>query len=288
MEELLANCDPAGGTDLAEALQQAVALALGKTSAGETTQVVLITDSRVMMPLEGRTQVSGIIDAAAAAHVTMQVLDVAEHAEEDETLAAWAQRLKGEVHQPQSSDEASWLLVEWLEGRSPLVAADARLTIRMNPRAVAAYRLIGHEANSMAGLRPAALAAEMRAGETATALLEIWFQSNDEDDLGQAELVWRDPASGSEHRRTQRISRLQFAPTWQQAPISLQQAAIAAQTAELLRGSRTALRELGLTPQGAGDFAQLRQAAAGVHPRLAARADFQPWLELIRGLEALE
>ena len=56
--------------------------------------------------------------------------------------------------------------------------------------------------------------------------------------VAEAELTWVDPLDGSLHRRTQPISRLQFAPTYREAPLSLQAATLVAATAEILRGSK--------------------------------------------------
>ena len=94
--------------------------------------------------------------------------------------------------------------------------AVAKIESDFNPKAVAAYRLIGHEANSLADLTPAAVEAELAAGESATAMVELWFQPAEIDDLGRAELSWHD-AGGELRRVSQRISRLQFAPTFAEA-----------------------------------------------------------------------
>lgn len=282
MRRLLAELHPARGTDLAEGLQRAVALAWGQNAEpSNAARIVLITDSHVAMSPAAQAKVTEMIQASAARGTQLLVLDVGDQPEEDEVLASWAEMMHGDVRRPRSVEQAAWLLVETLYGQSALLAREARLTVRFNTQAVAAYRLIGHEANAMAAIRPASLAAELRAGEVATALLEIWFQPNDENEVGQVRLTWRDPSSGHEQQRTQRISRIQFAPTWEQSPLSLQQAAIAAQTAELLRGSRVFLRELGQAPQGKGDLAELRETANRAHPRLAERPDFRHWIDFL-------
>jgi hypothetical protein len=285
IRQLLAELRPRGGTDLAEGLQQAVAAALAEDQAPDkSSRIVLVTDSQVSMPPETLSLVTEMLESAAGAGVCLDVMDVGDHAEIDPTLARWAEQMHGDVRRPQTIDQAARLLTEALAGRSTFIASEARLSVRFNPGAVAAYRLIGHEPNPMAGLHPPALAAELRAGDVAATLMEIWFQPNDENDVGQVELAWRDPSSGQEHKRTQRISRIQFASTWEQAPLSLQQAAIAAQTAEVLRGSRTALRELGLNSPTRENLASLLEVAGRVHPPLAERPDFQEWITLLEQL----
>jgi Ca-activated chloride channel family protein len=284
LRRLLADLSPAGGTDLAQGLQQAAAVGLAEQSGDEkATRIVLITDSHVAMPLATESLVTEVLKTAAAGGVQLAVLDVGDQPETDRTLERWAEMMGGQLYRPESIDEAGWLLVEALYDQTPVVATEVKMTVRFRPQVVAAYRLIGHEANAMGSLHPAEQTTELRVGEAATTLFEIWFQPNDEDDVGEVELSWRD-ASGREQRRQQRISRIQFAPTWEQSPLSLQQAAIAAQTAEVLRGSRATLRELNLVPQEKENFERLLATAERIHPRLADRPQFQDFMSFVRQL----
>jgi Mg-chelatase subunit ChlD len=282
----LAQVRPAGGTDLAEAIQRAVTLALAVQPArDESVCVALVTDSRPAMPAAGKAAMTSFLSAAQAEKVRLEVLDLGDFQEPDEALVQWARMLRGEVLRVEAAEDLAWRLVELLYGCSPVAARDVELSIRFRPQAVAVWRLIGHEANAMASLQPATSRCDLRAGQTATALLEIWFQPNDENDVATVELTWRDPNSGQAQQLAQPISRLQFAPTWEQAPITLQQAAIAAETAEVLRGSRLALRELGISAGNDRGLAGVQQAAARVHARLGEREDFRRWLQLVEELE---
>ena len=206
----------------------------------------------------------------------------------DPALGEWAKVIAGDVRRTQDAGRIYWHLLEMLSGRSPVVASEAKLSVRFNPECVAAWRLIGHDANSFAAINPPSLDAELKAGEAATGLFEIWFRPGESDDVGQAELIWKEPNSGLPQRAIQRISRLQFAPTAAEMPLCLQQAALAAETAEVLKGSRDALRELGLVSANSRGLAGVLTAGRSVHPRLAQRADFQAFLEFVSRLEKLE
>jgi hypothetical protein len=151
--------------------------------------------------------------------------------------------------------------------------------------AVSAYRLIGHEANALADISPAALEAELLAGEAATALVELWFKPHEPNDLGTAELTWNDPATGQEQRLRQRISRVQFAATLREMPLPLLQAALAAQVGEVLHGSHDVLRQAGLRPASPRGLAAVAEVAAAANPRLAEREDLQRLLDLVRQIE---
>jgi hypothetical protein len=129
-------------------------------------------------------------------------------------------------------------LVETLtQGPAPL-ATDVSLRIDFNPQGVNAYRLIGHESTAVGGLLPASLEADLHVGEETSVLLEVWLSPNDENDIADVHLSWTDAESGRRHEAPrQRISRVQFATSFEGSPLSLQAAAIAAETAEILRQS---------------------------------------------------
>lgn len=287
LKRLLLSVEPHGGTDLAAGLQAAMTLLLAD-SLPQAKRLVLITDSRVIMPQGTESQVRSLLAEGEAVGAKMQILDVSDRSEIDPALAEWAKVLSGDVRRTPDAGRIYWHLLEMLSGRSPVVASEAKLSVRFNPECVAAWRLIGHDANSFAAINPPSLDAELKAGEAATGLFEIWFKPGESDDVGQAELTWKDPANGSARRVLQRISRLQFAPSAAEMPLSLQQAALAAETAEVLKGSRDALRELGLIPANGRGLEGVLAAGRTVHPRLAQRQDFQAFLELVVRLERLE
>ena len=287
LQRLLLSVEPHGGTDLAAGLQAAMTLLLSD-SLPQAKRLVLLTDSRVIMPQATETQVRSLLAEGEAVGAKMQILDVSDRSEIDPALAEWAKVLSGDARRTPDAGRIYWHLLEMLSGRSPVVASEAKLSVRFNPECVAAWRLIGHDANSFAAINPPSLDAELKAGEAASGLFEIWFKPGESDEVGQAELTWKDPASGSARRVLQRISRLQFAPTATEMPLSLQQAALAAETAEVLKGSRDALRELGLIPANSRGLEGVLAAGRTVHPRLAQRPDFQAFLEFVARLEKLE
>ncbi|MDX1946315.1 MAG: VWA domain-containing protein [Pirellulaceae bacterium] len=281
LRQLVGSLAPRGGTNLAGGLQRGAALAMAADLPLPTAKrLVLITDSPAEMPAETLAQVRDLLASAGEAGVRLDVLDLADHAEPDAVLVELAGQLAGHVLPVRTPRELSWALLEALAGTSPVIAAEARLTLRFNPKAVAAYRLIGHEASALAEITPAAVEAQFAAGEAATALVQLWFQPADVDDLGTAELTWHD-AAGQLQTVRQRLSRLQFAPTFGEAAISLQQASLAAQVADELRGTPAALREIGVVSAASG-LGEVLATAKQAHPQLRERAEFQRLLDLVR------
>ncbi len=89
---------------------------------------------------------------------------------------------------------------------------EARLMVRFNPAVVSAYRLVGHEANSVAQLMPPSTVVDLHPGDETPILFEILPQINpptvpswkvlgnlnrcESDWLAECELSWINPATG--------------------------------------------------------------------------------------------
>jgi Ca-activated chloride channel family protein len=286
IRQLLADLSPRGGTNLAAGVQHAASLAMsGAADPDAKRRMVLITDSQASMPAQTRIGVEQVLAAAGATGVRLDVVDLSQRSQIDSTLHAWADELGGDLRSVADSRQMYRLLLEALAGREATIARDARLKLHFNPQTVAAYRLVGHEANPLADLVPAATPAELAAGESAAALVELWFQPGDGNDLGYAELTWHDPDGSPEQRVRQRFSRLQFAPSLSEAPLPLVQAALAAEMGEVLRDSTAALRQAGVRPAGHRGLASIAATAEKANPQLLRRADVVRLLELVRELQ---
>jgi Ca-activated chloride channel homolog len=284
IRDLMAHLAPRGGTNLAVGLQTAVSLAMDdEVPADAARRLVLITDSQAQLPLATLDQLRQLLIAAGEGGVRLDVLDVGQREVLDTVLVEWAENLSGEVRPVRTARQLYWGLLEALAGSGPVVASDARLKLTFNPATVAAYRLIGHEANSLAEFAPASVQAELAAGEAASVLVELWFTPAGGDDVGFAELTWRDAADKPQIAR-QRISRLQFAPTLAESAPSLQQAAIAAEVGQELAGARDALRELRLKPANARGLAGIVALSDQLHSEVRHRPEFQRLLELVKRL----
>ncbi|ADB18832.1 von Willebrand factor type A [Pirellula staleyi DSM 6068] len=257
------------GTNLASGLQQSLLLAMqapGDATATppSATSVVVITDGTPEWSHATVQQLHALAADAAQQRIEMHVALVgnnarAQLAAERDSLGTLAldklsSLLAGEVHAIDSSRNLYALLTDTLAGGSAVLASEARLRIDFNPQVVSAYRLLGHGATALADVRPAEVSAEIRAGETAVVLVELWLAvdsgQSSSDDVATAHLSWLHPATGQATEVRQRVSRLQIAPSWNEASAPLQAAALAAGLAEQLRGTTQQL-------------ATLRNAAAG-------------------------
>jgi hypothetical protein len=177
---------------------------------------------------------------AAARGIQLHIVDL-EQEKEDDAPDPLLQRLAsaggGQTHRATTRGQVGWALDEVLSGKSQVVAADVRLKVSFNPKAVAFYRLLGHEPRTVVVFKPARLQTSFYVGQSATALFEVQVLPNNEASLATAELTWRDPSSGEERRLEQEFRREQLAGSWAHTPASVQAAAVVAEAVETLRFS---------------------------------------------------
>jgi Ca-activated chloride channel family protein len=239
--------------------------------------VVLVTEGQIGVSREDAETIEEFVRMAAQQGLQLNVVDTAQHEEFPIYLEQLAAAGGGQVRRGGTADQIHWALVESLLGRSPVVASQASLSLKFNPEAVAQYRLLGHEPALMGIAAPDSRASELRCLETATVLYEVWLRPNDVDDVATAEVSWTDARTGAARQRQQRISRLQFASSFREAAPSLQAATVAAQTAELLRGSPFA-------KDGPRGFDKVFRVASSVDPQVAEQPSFERFAAFLRQL----
>jgi len=281
-DDLLAAIDrlrPKGGTNIGEGLRVAASVAMQIPSDSTVTScLVLMTDGVSGVSEETATKIEQMLaDDVAASGVTLHIIDFGDRGEGDPLLARFAAAGGGRVIPAETAEQIRWTLVEILTGSSSLVAADTALQVTFNPKAVAAYRLLGH-APGAAGLMCGMAQTDLRSGQAATALFEVWLLPDGEDDVGVAEVTWRDPGSGETHARRQRISRLQFAASFAESPLPLQAATVAAETAEILRESY-------FVASSTRDLTGVLEVAQEVNPHLARRPSFAEFVSVVQQAE---
>lgn len=228
-----------GAANLGAGLQQAVTVASeSESSVHLPRRCVLMTASQPWLADKDAEAIRQMFTEAAKGDFRFEVCNLAPG---DDAAAAW-QALAGPlgcaVHRVHSAAELCWALFETITGEASLAATDVKLRVDFNPKAVAAYRLIGHDSTTVGGLLPASAETELHFGQGASALFEVWLYPNEADDVAIVGVQWRDPADrGPRQSGQQRVSRLQFAPAFEGMALSLQAAAIAAEGAEVLKQS---------------------------------------------------
>lgn len=280
----LARQLPNGDSSMVASLTSAVDVARNDPKGAETTRIVLLTDGIGRLDDAVNDQIDQILLDAVRQGYRLEVVDV----RADETLDAQLNQLAaagsrdirpldaslGVVRHAGTSDRIRWALVDAVTGQSQLVAADATMKVTFKPDAVSMYRLMGHEATSVINLASLTIEADLRSGEAATGLFEVALKPDGGDTVAIVEVTWRDPASGKMQTTRQTISRFQFAPSFLEAPLSLQLAALAAETAEVLRDSYFA-------PPSTHSLGHVAELSRQLSPRLRSRPSFARLLSLV-------
>ncbi len=282
-----------GGANLGAGLQLAISSAIETEAANcPRRRLALITSSQPLLDSGTAAGISRMFDEAARNDFEFDVFELEPDSESTADWVRLASRAPCTVHAAVSSDQLRWGLVQSVTGLPSLVATEVDLRIQFNPQAVAAYRLIGHEATAVGGLLPGAVVSDLHVEQEAAVLLEVWLYPNDEDDVATVHLSWTDPATGRVQKaESRRISALQFASSFEGCPVSLQAAAVAAEAAEVLRGgynfSVTSPNSYHYRPKP-NSLRQVLSVAGRVNPQLGQRESFQRLVQMLETAESVD
>ncbi len=139
-------------------------------------------------------------------------------------------------------EEARRVFVENLTGTLQTIAADAKIQVEFDPRAVTRYRLLGYENRDVADHRfrdDTVDAGEIGAGHRVTALYEIKLAdgATRRRALAEVRLRYRSQATGQVVEDSIEVRRSDLARSWRAAAPSRRLAALAAELAEVLKRS---------------------------------------------------
>jgi len=237
----------ANSTNLGAGLRKAYAMAPRGSAIGEAiSRVVLLTDGWSDLDMGAAGLIEQRLANARRQGIGLEVIDLKQKEEPNLQLASLALSGGGTVREAASADQIRWAMLEIITGRPQLVASGARLKVVFDPKEVLAYRLLGHEANIMAGqLPPNELEIDFHAGQSASALYEIRLmprRGSGSRQVATVELTWQEPGGGKSRQLTRKVRRGDFSAPLIESPLSLQGAVVAAQAAEVLRNSPYAQR----------------------------------------------
>lgn len=262
------------GNNVGEGVRLAASGIHRLADANRKQSLVIVSDGVGLMAERTVVQIERLFGNLAKDNVRVALVDLTREGLKDVLLPRLAAAGRGELREVSSADEIALALQAALAGGSQTLVNDARLSVTFNPDAVASYRLLGHEPTSAVGVVEAPVTVGLNAGQTVTGLFEVHLKPGGAYHVGWAELTWRDARTGERHTQRQPISRIQFAPTFAEAPMPLQAAIIAAETAELLRKSPFAER-----PESS--LAMVRQLADQVDLQMAENQSFRRFVSFL-------
>ncbi|MGH9347972.1 MAG: YfbK domain-containing protein [Vicinamibacterales bacterium] len=176
IDRAIAELESGGSTNGAAGISLAYRVAREHFVRGGINRVVLATDGDFNVGVTSQDELVRLIEEQRASGIFLSVLGVGRGNLKDSTMEKLADKGNGNYSYLDSLHEARKVLVREAGGTFVTTAKDVKIQIEFNPRAVAAYRLIGYE-NRV--LRHEDFnddrkdAGEIGAGHTVTALYEI-------------------------------------------------------------------------------------------------------------------
>jgi Ca-activated chloride channel family protein len=176
IRDALASLEAGGSTAGGAGIQLAYRVAAEMFLPGAVNRVVLATDGDFNVGVTSLGELSRLIQEKRRGGVFLSVLGFGEGNLKDSTMEMLADRGDGNYSYIDSLAEARKVLVSEAGGTLVTIAKDVKIQVELNPRRVAAYRLVGYEnrllrAEDFADDRKDA--GEIGAGHTVTALYEI-------------------------------------------------------------------------------------------------------------------
>lgn len=271
--------EPRGRCDFVAGVRQGLSAAVDGGFNGQRRLVVL-SDGRASWPERVAEQVLDLYQKSREWDVIWHWLELAGPEEADPEMARRLRSSGALAQQLADQQYAIWPLLEEWYGRSLMRAADVELHLQFEPKSVRFHRLVGHRASAWAGIQPLEHRIDLRAGEEATVLFELWLRPSATSQIAIATLSWRDPRTGEPRSAKQRITRADFASSFQDAAPALQHATIAAEAGEVLSRSYFA-------PNRSRTLREVVQACGKVSSELQQREDFRRFAEWLRDLERI-
>ena len=275
-----------GGDRPVVGIQSAISLAFEAQRDGQILrQLAFVTDGSIKLAVDERAQLDHLL-ADAKGHAMratlLQIVDTTQDQSRDES---------GVAFENVSSEELPWTLAELVTGVSSMVARQPRVEVTFNPKAVRAYRLVGHGPTSLTGLNDTVWVSDLQSGQEATLLFEVWMNESYEDEVVAATVHW--VAREVEHEQQSRrasLSRYDIATRLLEAPTPLRMAGIAAEIGERLKGVGTFELQSNWRfrswKKSAG-WQEVINAASELGSTIDVSEDFLRLVELARKLEAL-
>ena len=137
-------------------------------------------------------------------------------------------------------EEARKVFVEDLTSTLQVIASDAKVQVDFNQDVVAYYRLIGYENREVADQdfrNDSVDAGEIGAGHSATALYAVTFRPGAEGRIATVQLRWEDPDTHEVNEINGNFNTWDLEQSFEEASPHYRLSVLAAQYAEVLRGS---------------------------------------------------
>jgi Ca-activated chloride channel family protein len=235
---------------------------------GATNRVILCSDG---VANEGVTDADGILEYVhgyTERGITLTAVGVGLGEYNDTLLEQLADKGDGNYFYVDTYEEARRVLVDNLVSTLQVIALNAKIQVDFNPDVVSCYRLIGYENRGVADQdfrNDYVDAGEIGAGHSATAIYAVQFRPEATGRIATIQLRWEDPDDHTVREINGNFNTWDLAPSFETTSARYQLSVIAAQFAEILRGSPFAYtNQLGMLSQKAFQLTELLPEDADV------------------------
>jgi Ca-activated chloride channel homolog len=273
---------PQNSTNLADGLAVGYKLAMEMASPQAENRLILCSDGVANV---GATDANSILESVhgyVSEGILLNTVGVGMGNFNDVLLEQLADRGNGSYAYIDTMEEARKVFVEDLVATLQTIALDAKVQVDFNPDTVAAYRLLGYENRAVADqdFRSESVdAGEMGPGHSATAVYALHLRAGASGRLATVQLRWQDPTSRQPVEINGNVNTWDLSTRFDETDAHYRLAVVAAQYAEILRGSpwaqttslaqvaRSAHKLASLLPEDSdvAEFAKLTARAAEIY-----------------------
>jgi Ca-activated chloride channel family protein len=233
---------PNGSTNAEEGLDLAYDLARRHFREGDINRLILCSDGVANVGRTGPESILERVRREADEGIELTTVGFGMGNYNDVLMEQLADQGDGSYAYVDSLNEARRIFVENLTGTLQTIASDAKVQVEFNPKVVSRYRLIGYENRDIADERfrdDTVDAGEIGAGHAVTALYEIKLHEGAarRQRLATLRLRYRSKATDRIVETAIDLSSKNLSQSWESSAISVQLSSLAAEFAEILKGS---------------------------------------------------
>lgn len=234
---------PEGSTNAEEGLRLGYDLADQAWREGWINRIILCSDGVANVGATGPESILARIGKEARRGIALTTVGFGMGNYNDVLMEQLADQGDGSYHYVDQLDEARRVFVENLSGTLQTVAKDAKVQVEFDARSVERWRLVGYENRDVADrdFRNDRIdAGEVGAGQSATAVYEVRLaeEARAGDPLATLRLRWKSVDGGRVVEADQELTVGDVGRSFDRASRDLRVAAIAADFAERLKGTR--------------------------------------------------
>lgn len=241
IEGAIEQLRPEGSTHTEAGLKLGYAQARQAFLAGAINRVMLVSDGVANVGAKGPEEILAQIRIEKEQGITLTTLGFGLEGFNDALMEQLANQGDGNFAYIDTLEQAKRVLVEQLTNTLQVIAKDVKIQVNFNPELVEQYRLLGYENRDIADddfTNDAVDAGEVGSNHSVTALYEVRFKPDQQSgEVAQVKVRYQDI---DDKNQIKEISKLVFASevvSFSNASASLKLATVAAEFAEILRGS---------------------------------------------------